>query len=73
MSKRLGEQGSVKVRIYVGADGLPKKAELLQTSRIERLDNAALAAVMQWRYIPGKRGGVAEDMWMATTVSFILE
>jgi periplasmic protein TonB len=73
MSKRMGEQGSVKVRIYVGADGLPKKAELQKSSGFERLDKAALDAVMQWRYIPGKRGGVPEDLWMSTTVSFILE
>lgn len=73
MSKRMGEQGSVKVRIYVGADGLPKKAELQKSSGFDRLDKAALDAVMQWRYIPGKRGGVPEDLWMSTTVSFILE
>lgn len=73
MSKRMGEQGSVKVRIYIGADGLPKKAELQKSSGFERLDKAALDAVMQWRYIPGKRGGVPEDLWMSTTVSFILE
>lgn len=73
MSKRMGEQGSVKVRIYVGADGLPKKAELQKSSGFDRLDKAALDAVMQWRYIPGKRGGIPEDLWMSTTVSFILE
>jgi periplasmic protein TonB len=73
MSKRLGEQGNVKVRIFIGADGLPKKAELQQTSGYERLDQAALAAVMQWRFVPGKRGGVAEDMWMGTTIAYVLD
>lgn len=73
MSKRLGEQGNVKVRIFIGADGLPKKAELQQTSGYERLDQAALAAVMQWRFVPGKRGGVAENMWMGTTIAYVLD
>jgi periplasmic protein TonB len=73
MSKRLGEQGNVKVRIFIGADGLPKKAELQQTSGYERLDQAALAAVMQWRFVPGKRGGVAEDMWMGTIIAYVLD
>jgi periplasmic protein TonB len=73
ISKRLGEQGNVKVRIFIGADGLPKKTELQQTSGFERLDQAALVAVMTWRYVPGKRGGVPEDMWMGTTISYVLE
>jgi periplasmic protein TonB len=73
MSKRMGEQGKVKVRIFIGADGLPKKAELQQSSGYERLDQAALAAVMQWRFVPGKRGGVAEDMWMGTTIAYVLD
>jgi periplasmic protein TonB len=73
MSKRLNEQGEVKVRVYIGADGLPKKSELQKTSGFERLDQAALAAVMQWRYVPGKRDGVAEAMWMGTTITYILE
>jgi periplasmic protein TonB len=72
-SMRLGEQGNVKVRIFIGADGLPKKTVLQQTSGFERLDQAALVAVMTWRYVPGKRGGVPEDMWMGTTISYVLE
>lgn len=73
MSKRLNEQGDVKVRVYIGVDGLPKKSELQKTSGFERLDQAALVAVMQWRYVPGKRDGIAEAMWMGTTISYILE
>lgn len=73
MSKRLGEQGSVAVRIFVGADGLPQKRELLKTSGFERLDQAALDVVMRWTFVPGKRGGVPEAMWMATTIKFELE
>jgi periplasmic protein TonB len=73
MSKRLNEQGNVMVRIYIDADGLPQKAELQRTSGFERLDQAALAVVMKWRYVPGKRGGVPEAMWMGTTIKFILE
>jgi periplasmic protein TonB len=73
MSKRLNEQGNVMVRIYIDADGLPQKAELQRTSGFERLDQAALAVVMKWRYVAGKRGGVTEAMWMGTTIKFILE
>lgn len=73
LSKRLGEQGKVIVRVLIGADGVPQKAELRQSSGFERLDQAALAAVLKWRYVPGKRGGVAEDMWFNVPINFVLE
>lgn len=73
MSKRLNEQGNVMVRIYIDSEGSPQKAELQRTSGFERLDQAALAVVMKWRYVPGKRGGLPEAMWMGTTIKFILE
>jgi len=73
MSKRLGEQGKVVVRVLIGADGIPQKAEIRTSSTFDRLDQAALATVMKWRYVPGKRGGVAEAMWFNVPISFVLE
>lgn len=73
MSRRLGEQGKAVVRVLIGADGLPQKAELKQSSGFERLDQAALATVMKWRYVPGKRGGVPEPMSFNVPITFILE
>ncbi|MBC7726755.1 MAG: energy transducer TonB [Microbacteriaceae bacterium] len=73
LSKRLGEQGKVVVRVLIGADGQAQKAELRQSSGFERLDQAALATVLKWRYLPGKRGGVAEDMWFNVPINFVLE
>ncbi len=72
LSKRLGEEGTAVVRIYVGADGLPQKAELRTSSGYERLDAAAVAAVMKWRFKPGTRGGVAEAMWVSQPIPFVL-
>lgn len=73
MSKRLNEQGKVQVRVLIGEDGRPQKAELRQSSGFDRLDNAALNTVMQWRYVPGKRGGVPEAMWYLVPINFVLE
>jgi periplasmic protein TonB len=73
MSKRLGEQGNVDIRIFVSAEGLPQKVELLKTSGFERLDQAALAVVTRWTFVPGKRGGVPEAMWMSTKIKFEME
>lgn len=73
ISKRLGEQGRVIVRVLIGADGVPEKAELKQSSNYNRLDRVALETVMKWRYVPGKRGGVAEAMWVNVPIDFVLE
>ncbi len=73
MSKRLGEQGKVVVRVLIGVDGVVQKAEIYQSSGFERLDQAALMTAQRWRYVPGKRGGVAEAMWFNVPINFVLE
>jgi protein TonB len=73
MSKRLGEQGKVVVRVLIGVDGTAQKAEIRQSSGFDRLDQAALATAQRWRYVPGKRGGVAEAMWFNVPINFVLE
>jgi periplasmic protein TonB len=71
ISRRLNEQGTSTLRVFIGADGVPQRAELIKSSGFDRLDKAALATVMRWRYVPGKRGGVAEAM--SVTVPIIWE
>jgi protein TonB len=73
MSVRLGEQGQVIVKVLIGADGVPQKAEVQTSSGFVRLDKAALDAAMRWRYVPGKRGGVAETMWYLLPMTFNLK
>lgn len=73
MSKRLNEQGKVVVRVLISSTGQPLKAELKQSSGYDRLDQSALATVMKWRYVPGKRNGVAEDMAFNVPITFLLE
>ncbi|MGB4116219.1 MAG: energy transducer TonB, partial [Polaromonas sp.] len=72
-SKRLGEQGKVIVRVLIGVDGLAQKAEIRTSSGYDRLDQAALTTVQSWRYVPGKRGGIAEAMWFNVPISYVLE
>jgi protein TonB len=73
ISKRLGEQGKVLVRVLIGPDGMPQKAELKHSSGFERLDRSALEYVMRCRYVPGKVGGVPQAMWHEAPVNFVLE
>ena len=62
LSARLGETGKTVYKVWIGADGKPQRAELVSSSGFPRLDKAAYDTVMSWRYVPGKRNGVAETM-----------
>ena len=73
LSRRLGEQGKVVVRALIGLDGTAQQAQIKQSSGFERLDQSALETVLRWRYVPGKRAGVAEAMWFAVPITFVLE
>lgn len=73
VSKRMGEQGKVVMRVLVGADGVPQKVELKTSSGFDRLDRQALEAVQQWRFVPGKRNGVPEAMWNLVPLAFVIE
>jgi protein TonB len=62
-SKRMGEQGQVVIRTLIGVDGTAQQAEIKRSSGYERLDQVSLATALRWKYVPGKRAGVAEAMW----------
>lgn len=73
ISKRLGEQGKVVVRVLIGPDGQPQRSEIRQSSGFDRLDRAAQDYVMRSRYLPGTVGGVPQAMWYEAPVNFVLE
>jgi|SRR5208282_1578876 len=73
MSKRLGEQGKVLLRVLVNSKGFPDKVEIDKSSGFARLDNAALQAVERWKFIPARQGAQAVVASVIVPVSFILE
>ena len=73
VSRRLNEQGKTIVRVLIGIDGTPQRAEIATSSGYDRLDQAAIAAVMRWRFVPGKRGGVPEAMSFNVPINWVLE
>ena len=73
ISRRMNEQGKTTVRVLIGSDGQPQRAEISKSSGFARLDDAAMATVMRWRFVPGKRGGVAEAMWFNVPINWVLE
>lgn len=73
LSKRLGEQGRVMIRVHISADGIATRAEVQKSSGFPRLDDTAVQTVLRWRYVPGKRAGVPEAMWYSVPINFVLD
>ena len=73
LSRRLGEQGRVLLRVRIEPDGRASQVLLEQSSGYARLDQAALKTVPHWRFVPGTRNGVALAMWFQIPVQFVLE
>jgi protein TonB len=59
LSKRLREDGTVVLRVNLDAQGIVLDINIEKSSGFQRLDQAALEAVKQWRFVPAKRGHVA--------------
>lgn len=72
LSIRLAEEGKVHVRVYVGVDGRPRRARVVRSSGHDRLDQAAVEAARQYRFVPGTRHGRRAAMWHELQISFRL-
>ncbi len=73
VSRRLGEQGKVLLRVHVSAAGLAEKVEVKTGSGYARLDQAAGEAVGRWRFVPARRGDQAIAAWVQVPITFQLE
>lgn len=73
LSRRLGEQGRVLLRVRIEADGTASAAQIYASSSFVRLDQAAQQAVLRWRFVPGTRNGEAQAMWFLVPIHFVLE
>jgi protein TonB len=66
------EQGTVILRVLVGADGLPQSVEIEKSSGSRSLDQAARAAVEHWTFQPGTLNGVRAALWARVPIAFDL-
>ena len=73
LSKRLGEQGTVLLRVLITADGKAGAVEIKKSSGFERLDRAAIEAVKQWKFNPATLDGKPIDDWHLVSIPFKLE
>jgi protein TonB len=64
-------EGRVTVQAVIGLDGGVESVEILRTSNA-LFDDAALAAVKQWRYRPATMNGVPVRVFFTVEVGFVL-
>lgn len=55
-ARRRGIQGRVLLRVSVSTEGAPVTVSIAQSSGAATLDDAAVAAVRQWRFVPASQG-----------------
>jgi TonB family protein len=68
-SLKIGDEGAVLLELSVEASGIVEAARILW-SGCQRLDEAALATVRQWRYEQVRINGKPEPYKVVTTVFF---
>ena len=73
LSKRMGEQGKVLLRVRVSARGRADEVRVHRSSGHTRLDEAARKAVAGWRFVPAKQGDEAIASWVIVPIEFKLK
>lgn len=70
--RRLGIEGTVRVRVLVGERGRPLEVLVGKSSGDASLDEAALDAVRRWRFEPARRDGTPIRAWASVPIEFRL-
>ncbi len=70
-ARRARLEGTVVLRIIVGADGTPRDLRVIKGLGLG-LDENAIAAVSKWRFTPGTKGGEAVEVQAQIEVNFRL-
>lgn len=73
LSRRMGEEGKVILRVSVTPQGNADSVEVRTSSGSSRLDDAARKTVFNWKFIPAKRGDTAVHSWVLVPIIFKLE
>ncbi|WP_158590443.1 energy transducer TonB [Noviherbaspirillum cavernae] len=73
LARRMGEQGTVMLRVHVTTEGTPDEVQVLTSSGSSMLDESALETVRgKWKFVPAKQGTVAVAGWVKVPISFKL-
>lgn len=72
LSRQLEEEGTVILNAYVSADGKSQDVIIKKSTGFSRLDEAAIATVKKWNFIPAKQGDKIIASWVQIPISFVL-
>lgn len=72
ISRRLGEEGTVIIRVLVSEAGEPASMEVRKTSGYPRLDQAGIEAVKKARFIPPKKNNKPMSVYVDLPLTFSL-
>lgn len=73
MSRRLGEEGKVLLKVRVSAQGSALEVAVSKSSGFPRLDAAGVDAVTRWRFVPARRGDEAIESSVVVPITFALD
>ena len=65
-------EGSVKIKVLIGADGRVRQAIVLSASHPDFGKATERQALREWRFKPATRDGVAVEDWQTLTVTFTI-
>ena len=71
-SRRLGEEGTVRLKVLVDERGRPRDVQVAQGSGFARLDQAAMDAVRRWKFVAATDGAKPITAWTQVAVTFKL-
>jgi periplasmic protein TonB len=72
LSRRLGEEGRALLRVLVAENGIAQTVDLEASSGSSRLDQAAIAAVKRWEFVPAKRDRQNISAYVLVPIKFSL-
>lgn len=72
LSRRIGEQGRVVLRVHVLPNGQADEIHIHISSNSSRLDQSARETVGRWRFLPARRGEETIAAWVLVPIAFSL-
>lgn len=72
VSRRMGEEGKVVLRVFVEPSGRPGQIQIHTGSGSARLDQAAQESVARWKFVPAHRGAEPVGAWVLVPIQFSL-
>jgi len=73
LSRRMGEQGRVVLRVLVRVEGTAADVQVRASSGYARLDDVARETVRHWKFVPARRGAQPVEAWVLIPISFGLK